>query len=198
MKLRPFRAGLVWRALFPGRCPGLSQSAPLGRGGYAIIMRPLARRPVSERGKTGQVHQRDRRWPQRGKTVGCANGIGVGRNTARRRGCANGAGVGRNATRRRGAPMGSALAATRPKEIAQGNAPTNGAATPAPTGRYVWGWLVFRPFRAGRYCGAFSRGVAPGYRMTPRWGAGVVAFRERESERVGRNRAFGRGQVQGR
>ena len=52
------------------------------------------------------VRQWGRRWPQHGKTVGCANEAGVGRNTARRR----------------GAPMGPALAATRPKEIAQGNA----------------------------------------------------------------------------
>ncbi len=93
-----------------------------GAGVWAIIMRPLVRRPVSERGKTEQMDQRVRRWPQRGKTAGLRQRGRCWPQRGKAAECANGAGIGRNAARWRGAPIGPALAATRPKEIAQGNA----------------------------------------------------------------------------
>ncbi len=83
MKARPFRAGLVWGRYSQGVALGYRMAPRWGEGGMAIIMRPLARRPVSERGKTEQVHQRARRWPQHVKMVRCTNGIGVGRNAAK-------------------------------------------------------------------------------------------------------------------
>jgi len=98
-EITPFQGWIGLGALFPGRCPGLSQGAPLGRGGYGrSLCGPWRGGPCPN------AVRRDR----------CINGPGVGRNTARRRdapmesrlpqrgktvGCTNGSGVGRNAAK---------------------------------------------------------------------------------------------------
>ncbi len=68
MKARPFRAGLVWGRYSQGVAPGYRRAPRWGAEVWAIIMQFLVRRHVSERGKTEQMDQPARRWPQRGKT----------------------------------------------------------------------------------------------------------------------------------
>ena len=185
----PFQGWIGLKALFPGRCPGLSQGCPVGARGYGRSLCSL--------------------WY--GDT--CPN-------AARRNRWTNGPGIGRNVARRCGAPTRPALAATRPKEIAQGNAlgttPSNQPSPerakrgplprlmfrirdavfsqstpeflpanifrskPAPSpssswrgGARIWAedcGMQLRSFRAGLVWGRYSQGVAPGYRMAPRWG----------------------------
>jgi len=121
-EITPFQGLKILWGLSPGRCPGLSQSAPLGRGGMgnhyaafgaAIRVRTRQNGTGASTGPALATTRQDGGDAPTGSALAATRQGGEVRQWDRRW-PQHGKTV--------GWPMGSVLAATRPKEIAQGNA----------------------------------------------------------------------------
>ena len=68
MKSRPFRAELgFWGVVFPGRCPGLSPIAPLGRGWFGRLLCAPGVVACTRTRQDEMGAPRARCWPQCGR-----------------------------------------------------------------------------------------------------------------------------------